>query len=68
MLGAVDDRPAPGELLDLDAGARDGADVWRRAMALRGAQEEEMVAVLSAREQAQLNRILKKLTLWTEAR
>ena len=46
---------------------RDGADVWRRAMALRGAQEEEMVAVLTAREQAQLNRLLKKLTLWTEA-
>ena len=36
-------------------------------MALRGAQEEEMVAVLTAREQAQLNRLLKKLTLWTEA-
>ncbi len=47
---------------------RDGADVWRRAMALRGAQEEEMVAVLTAREQAQLNRLLKKLALWTEAR
>ena len=47
---------------------RDGADVWRRAMALRGAQEEEMVAVLTAREQAQLNRLLKKLTLWTETR
>ncbi len=45
---------------------RDGADVWRRAMALRGAQEEEMVAVLTAREQDQLNRLLKKLTLWTE--
>ena len=45
---------------------RDGADVWRRAMALRGAQEEEMVAVLTAREQEQLNRLLKKLTLWTE--
>jgi DNA-binding MarR family transcriptional regulator len=46
---------------------RDGADVWRRAMALRGAQEEEMVAVLTAREQTQLNRLLKKLTLWTES-
>jgi len=47
---------------------RGGADVWRRAMALRGAQEEEMVAVLSPREQAQLNRLLKKLTLWTESK
>jgi DNA-binding MarR family transcriptional regulator len=47
---------------------REGADVWRRAMALRGALEEEMVAVLTAREQAQLNRLLKKLTLWTESR
>jgi DNA-binding MarR family transcriptional regulator len=46
---------------------RDGADVWRRAMALRGAQEEEMVAALTAREQAQLNRLLKKLALWTES-
>jgi DNA-binding MarR family transcriptional regulator len=46
---------------------REGADVWRRAMALRGAQEEEMVAVLTARERAQLNRLLKKLTLWTES-
>ena len=46
---------------------REGADVWRRAMAQRGAQEEEMVAVLTARERAQLNRLLKKLTLWTES-
>jgi hypothetical protein len=34
---------------------------------LRGAQEEEMVGVLTARERAQLNRLLKKLTLWTES-
>ena len=46
---------------------RSGADVWRRAMALRGSQEEELVAVLSDRERAQLNRLLKKLTLWAEA-
>ena len=46
---------------------RAGADVWRRAMALRGSQEDEMVGVLSERERAQLNRLLKKMTLWTEA-
>jgi DNA-binding MarR family transcriptional regulator len=46
---------------------RSGAEIWRKAMALRGAQEEELVAVLSDRERAQLSRLLKKLTLWTEA-
>jgi DNA-binding MarR family transcriptional regulator len=46
---------------------KSGAAVWRRAMALRGAQEEEMVGVLSDREKAQLNRLLKKLTLWSES-
>jgi DNA-binding MarR family transcriptional regulator len=45
---------------------RAGADVWRRAMALRGAQEEELVAVLTDKERAQLSRLLKKLTLWAE--
>jgi DNA-binding MarR family transcriptional regulator len=47
---------------------RSGADVWRRAMALRGAQEEELVSVLTDKERAQLSRLLKKLTLWTETR
>ena len=47
---------------------KSGAAVWRRAMALRGSQEEDMVGVLSDREKAQLNRLLKKLTLWTESR
>ncbi len=47
---------------------RSGADVWRKAMALRGSQEEELVSVLSDRERAQLSRLLKKLTLWTEHR
>ena len=45
---------------------RSGADVWRRAMSLRGTQEERMVGVLSDRERAQLNRLLKKLSLWAE--
>jgi DNA-binding MarR family transcriptional regulator len=47
---------------------REGADIWRRAMALRGAQEEELASVLNDRERAQLNRLLKKLALWTETR
>jgi DNA-binding MarR family transcriptional regulator len=47
---------------------KSGAEVWRRAMALRGSQEEEMVGVLSDREKSQLNRLLKKMTLWTESR
>jgi DNA-binding MarR family transcriptional regulator len=46
---------------------KSGAEIWRRAMAIRGSQEEEMVGVLSGRERAQLDRLLKKLTLWTEA-
>lgn len=46
---------------------RSGADVWRKAMTLRGNQEEEMVGLLSERERAQLNKMLKKMTLWTEA-
>ena len=47
---------------------KSGAEFWRRAMALRGSQEEEMVGVLSDREKAQLNKLLKKMTLWTESR
>lgn len=47
---------------------RSGADIWRKAMALRGKQEEELVGVLSDRERAQLNRLLKKLALFAEAR
>jgi hypothetical protein len=37
-------------------------------MALRGSQEEELVALLSDRERAQLDRLPNKLTLWAEAR
>ena len=46
---------------------KSGADVWRRAMARRGEQEEAMVGVLSDRERAQLSKVLKKMTLWVEA-
>lgn len=45
---------------------KSGADVWRRAMGRRGEQEEAMVGVLNARERAQLNRLLKKMTVWVE--
>jgi DNA-binding MarR family transcriptional regulator len=45
---------------------RSGAAVWRRAMALRGTAEEELVAALSRRELATLNRLLRKMTLRIE--
>jgi DNA-binding MarR family transcriptional regulator len=44
-----------------------GADTWRRAMALRGSQEEEMVAALTPKERATINRLLKKMTLHVES-
>ncbi|MET1059768.1 MAG: MarR family transcriptional regulator [Nocardioides sp.] len=43
-----------------------GADIWRRAIARRGNAEEELVGVLSADEQRQLNVLLKKMTLTLE--
>jgi DNA-binding MarR family transcriptional regulator len=46
---------------------KSGAEIWRRAMAIRGSQEEAMVSVLSDKEQATLNRLLKKMTLHVEA-
>ena len=45
---------------------RAGATIWRGAMALRGTAEEELAAVLTRKELASLNRLLKKLTLHTE--
>lgn len=45
---------------------RSGADLWRRAMALRGKAEEEVVTVLSPRDRAGLARLLKRLTLTIE--
>lgn len=47
---------------------KSGADIWRRAMAIRGSQEEEMVGALTAKERATINRLLKKMTLHIEAR
>jgi DNA-binding MarR family transcriptional regulator len=39
-----------------------GVDVWRRAMALRGRDEQELLGTLSGPELIRLNRLLKKLT------
>jgi len=46
---------------------RTGADVWRKAMALRGHAEDELAAALTRRELATLNRLLRKLNLHVEA-
>jgi DNA-binding MarR family transcriptional regulator len=47
---------------------KSGAEIWRRAMAIRGSQEQEMVSVLSAKERATINRLLRKMTLHVEAK
>lgn len=46
---------------------RRGAEVWRRAMELRGEGEDEVVHVLTAGERATLAALLKKMTLSVEA-
>jgi DNA-binding MarR family transcriptional regulator len=46
---------------------KSGADIWRRAMAIRGSQEQEVVSALSAKERATINRLLRKMTLHVEA-
>jgi DNA-binding MarR family transcriptional regulator len=43
-----------------------GADIWRRAMGMRGEAEEDLVGVLSAAERKTLNRLLKKMMLTIE--
>ncbi len=43
-----------------------GVDIWRRAMARRGDAENALVGVLTKKEQAQLTRLLKKMTLTLE--
>lgn len=44
-----------------------GADIWRRAMAMRSTAEEDLVRVLDAAERKTLNRLLKKMMLSIEA-
>ncbi len=46
---------------------RSGAGVWRRAMELRGTAEDELAGVLTRRELATLNRLLRKMTLHIES-
>ncbi|RLV51226.1 MarR family transcriptional regulator [Nocardioides mangrovicus] len=45
---------------------RAGMRIWNRAMNLRGRAEDEVGSVLSARELATLNRLLRKMTLYVE--
>jgi len=45
---------------------REGLRLWREAMALRGSEENEVAQVLTAKERATLNRLLKKMTLHIE--
>ncbi len=45
---------------------RKGAEVWRRAMELRGEGEDEVVHVLTGEERAALAGLLKKMTLSVE--
>ena len=61
MPGAQDRRRVDVEV------TRSGAAVWRRAMELRGTAEDELAAVLTRRELATLNRLLKKLNLVIES-
>lgn len=60
---AADDR----RRIDIEV-TKEGAAIWRRAMALRGTAEEELAGALSPKELATLNRLLKKLTLYVEER
>ncbi len=46
---------------------RTGAERWRAAMALRGHAEDDLAGALTRRELVQLNRLLKKLALHSEA-
>lgn len=46
--------------LDVEV-TRSGADLWRRAMDLRGRHEDEMAAAVSRKELASLNRMLKRM-------
>jgi DNA-binding MarR family transcriptional regulator len=46
---------------------REGLRIWREAMSLRGSAEDDVAHVLTPRELATLNRLLKKMTLHVEA-
>ena len=57
----VDDR----RRVEVEA-TREGLRIWREAMALRGSAEHEIAQVLTPRELATLNRLLKKMTTHIE--
>ena len=46
---------------------REGLRIWRAAMELRGSAEDDVARVLTPRELATLNRLLKKMTTYIEA-
>jgi DNA-binding MarR family transcriptional regulator len=58
----VDDR----RRVEVEA-TREGLRIWRAAMDLRGSAEDEIAQVLTPRELATLNRLLKKMTTHIEA-
>ena len=45
---------------------REGLRIWREAMSLRGSAENDVAQVLTPRELATLNRLLKKMTTYIE--
>lgn len=45
---------------------KQGLEIWKRAMDLRGSTENELATALSERELATLNRLLKKVALRSE--
>ncbi|WP_109508054.1 MarR family winged helix-turn-helix transcriptional regulator [Nocardioides speluncae] len=60
-VGKTDRRRVEVEITDA------GADIWRQAMAIRGDAEDQVVNVLSKKEQIALNQLLKRMTLSVEA-
>ena len=58
---AADDR----RRVDIEV-TKEGAAIWRRAMALRGSAEDDLATALTRKELATLNRLMKKLTLHVE--
>jgi len=66
--GWIQRRPSPDDRRRVEIEVtRTGADVWRRAMDLRGRHEEELLGTLSPQERSELARLLKKVTLVVEA-
>ena len=60
--------PAPDDRRRVDVEVtREGAAIWRRAMAMRGDAEDELATALTRKELTTLNRLMKKLTLHIES-